>query len=452
VGTTTTHPFTGLVNGTTYTFSVRAVNAQGNGPWSIGVTAVPFGKPLTMPAPTATGAPVPDPTTTRAIQVSWPAVQGTAANGRPITSYTVNEYQSSASGGPWTQASTSTVDGSTTTASFTVTNDSSWYEYAITATNQAGASAPSPQSSPAVQAAAPPNAPGGLTATATGVSNTVKVGFTVPAANAKSIKDVEYGVNASSEAGTINGPFTSGSAGTFTLTNAQSSQIADGKAVSVYLAACNDAGLCSTFAGPTAQVTPYSPIGKPTVTAAASGTSVNFTWSAPSDGLAETASICVDGACTSHAVPAAGGATGSSSKVEGAGKTGTITAALTDTKNQKSATVSATATTVAANPTVSVAKGSVEQAGKGSCVQLNNCYNFVVTVTNFPAGSTLTAACSDNSGVFSTSDQSWGGATVTADSSGGTSWSTQCQHAPDGETVTITVTGGGKSGSGSYKT
>ncbi|MGH3248167.1 MAG: fibronectin type III domain-containing protein, partial [Trebonia sp.] len=450
VGVTTSHAFTGLVNGTTYTFSVRAVNAQGNGPWSIGVTAVPVGQPLTMPAPTATGAPVPDPTTTRAIQVSWPAVQGTAANGRPITSYTVNEYQSSASGGPWTQASTSTVDGSTTTASFTVTNDSSWYEYAITATNQAGASAPSPQSSPAVQAAAPPNAPGGLTATATGVGNTVKVGFTVPAANAKSIKDVEYGVNASSEAGTINGPFTSGSAGTFTLTNAQSSQIADGKAVSVYLAACNDAGLCSTFAGPTAQVTPYSPIGKPTVTAAASGTSVNFTWSAPSDGLAETASICVDGACTSHAVPAAGGATGSSSKVEGAGKTGTITAALSDTKNQKSATVSATATTAAPNPTVAIAQGGAS-TDPPSCTQ--NCHWVNITIADFPANGTVNYECDQsNEGSFYSSNKNSGGAVVQTSSSGGASFTTLCKWGywnNSSPTLTIKVTVGGTTGSGS---
>jgi hypothetical protein len=127
---------------------------------------------------------VPDPTTTRAIQVIWPAVQGTAANGRPVTSYTVYEYSSSSSGGPWTQVSTSTVDGSTTTATFTVNNDSSWYEYTVTATNLAGVSAQSPQSSPGVQAAAPPNAPTNVTATATGQANTISVSFTVPAANA----------------------------------------------------------------------------------------------------------------------------------------------------------------------------------------------------------------------------------------------------------------------------
>jgi hypothetical protein len=409
-----------------------------------------------MAAPTATGAPVPDPTTTRAIQVTWPAVQGTAANGSPVTSYTVDEYSSSSSGGPWSQVSTSTVDGSTTTATFTVTNDSSWYEYAVTATNLAGASALSPQSSPAVQAAAPPDAPANVTATATGQSNTISVSFTVPAANAKQIKDVEYGINASSETGTINGPFTSGSTATFTLTSALSSQIANGKAVTVYLAACNDAGLCSTWAGPTAQVTPYEPIAAPTVTAAASGTSIAYTWKATSDGLAETLNVCINSGCTNYSVPATGGYSGSSTVNAGYSAKGTITAYLTDTKGQRapaSGTVSASATTEAPpNPTVSVAKGNVEPAGDGSCVQLGDCYNFYVTVTNFPAGATLTAACSDNSGVFSTTDKDWGGSVVTASSSGGASWYTQCQHAPDGETVTITITGGGKSGSGSYKT
>ena len=307
-----------------------------------------------------------------------------------------------------------------------------------------------------MQAAAPPNAPTNVTATATGQANTISVSFTVPAANAKQIKDVEYGVNASSETGTINGPFTTGSTATFTLTSALSSQIANGKAVAVYLAACNDAGLCSSWAGPTAQVTPYQPIAAPTVTAAASGTSIAYTWKATSDGLAETLNVCINSGCTNYSVPASGGYSGSSTVNAGYSTKGTITAYLTDTKSQRapaSGTVSASATTEAPpNPTVSVAKGNVEQAGKGSCVQLDNCYNFYVTVTNFPAGATLTAACSDSSGVFSTTDKDWGGSVVTASSSGGASWYTQCQHAPDGETVTVTVTGGGKSGSGSYKT
>ena len=453
VGVTTSHAFTGLVNGTTYTFTVMAVNAEGNGPWSVGVSAVPYGKPLTMAAPTATGAAVPDPTTTRAITVSWPAVTGTAANGSPVTSYTVDEYSSSASGGPWSQVSTSTVDGSTTTATFTVTNDSSWYEYTVSATNLAGASTQSPQSSPAVQAAAPPDAPSNVTATATGVSNTISVSFTVPAANAKEIKDVEYGINAAAETGTINGPFTSGATASFTLTSALSSEIANGKAVTIYLAACNDAGLCSTWAGPTAQVTPYEPIATPTVTAAASGTSIAYTWKATSDGLAETLNVCINSGCTNYSVPSTGGYSGSSTVNVGYSTKGTITASLSDTKGQKTSTVTATATTAAApNPTVSVAKGNVEPAGDGSCVELGDCYNFYVTVTNFPAGATLTAACADSSGVFSTTDKDWSGDVVTASSSGGATWYTQCQHAPDGETVTITITGGGKSASGSYTT
>jgi hypothetical protein len=408
-----------------------------------------------MAAPTATGAPVPDPTTTRAIQVSWPAVQGTAANGRPATSYTIYEYQSASSGGPWTQLSTSTVGGGVTTASFTVTNDSSWYEYTVTATNLAGASAQSPQSTPAVQAAAPPGAPANLTATATGQANTVSVSFTVPAANAKQVSHVEYGINAASETGTINGPFTTGATATFALTNALSSQIANGKAVAIYLAACNDAGLCSAWDGPTAQVTPYQPIAAPTVTAAANGTSLAYTWSATSDGLAETLNVCINGGCTNYSVPATGGYSGSSSVNAGYGVKGTITAYLTDTKGQRgpaSGTVSASATTVAPNPTVSVAKGPVRQATTGSCVALSNCFSFIVTVSNFPGNTTLTYSCIDNSGTFTTTNKARGGSTVVTNSGGGTSWETTCVHAPDGETVTITVSGGGKSGSGSYKT
>lgn len=70
VGVTTTHQVTGLANGTTYTFTVMATNQAGPGPWSLGATTIPFGKPLTMAAPAAVGAAVPDPSATLAITVS----------------------------------------------------------------------------------------------------------------------------------------------------------------------------------------------------------------------------------------------------------------------------------------------------------------------------------------------------------------------------------------------
>ena len=235
-----------------------------------------------MAAPTATGAPVPDPTTTRAITVSWPPVEGTGpTGGRSPSTPCTSTRRRPAAGLRGTAVDTEhrgrEHDDS---APFTVNNDSSWYEYAVTATNQAGASAQSPQSSPAVQAAAPPDAPTGVTATATGQSNTIQFSFTAPAANAKQISSIEYGINAASETGTITGPFTAGSTATVTLTNAMNSAIVNGKAVTVYVAECNDASLCSSWAGPSGQVTPYEPIANPTVNAIANGTTIAYTWSA----------------------------------------------------------------------------------------------------------------------------------------------------------------------------
>ena len=464
VGVTTSHTFTGLTDGTEYTFTVLARNnAPGNAPWSLGVTATPFGKPLTMPAPTATGAAVPDPTATRAITVSWTPVSGTAANGAPVTQYTVYEYQAASSGGPFSGSAVSTqvVTGATSdSASFTVNNDSSWYEYTVTATNQAGESTPSPLSTPAIQAAAPPDAPTGVTAKATGQSDTIQFTFTAGAANSKQLTSIEYGINGATESGTITGTFAAGSSYTETLTNADNSAIVNGTAVTIYVAECNDASLCSPWAGPSGQVVPYEPIGNPTVNASSSGTTINYSWSAPSDGLTETLSICIAGSCTNYTVPATGGYSGSSSPTYGYSQKETITGHLTDTAGQSSATESASATTEAApaNPTVNVARGNPEKVSIGSapCTTTTECTNFLVTVANFPYNTDVYYECSDGSAQFwptsGTTDQGWNNDVIVTDGSGGTSFYTQCVQAPNTGTVTINVTAGGKSASGSYNT
>ncbi len=458
VGVTTSHTFTGLTNGTQYTFAVLARNdAPGSAPWSLGVTAIPFGKPQTMAAPTATGAAVPDPTATRAITVSWSPVDGTGANGRPITQYTVYEYQAGSSGGPFggTAVSTQVVTGATSdSASFTVNNDSSWYEYAITATNQAGASAQSPTSSPAIQAAAPPDAPTGVTAKATGQSDTIQFTFTAAAANSKQVSSIEYGINGATESGTITGTFAAGSSYTETLTNASNSAIVNGSAVTVYVAECNDANLCSSWAGPSGQVVPYQPIANPAVNATANGQTISYTWSAQSDGLTETLNVCIAGSCTNYTVPATGGYSGSSSATYGYSQKETITAHLTDTAGQSSATETDSAETAAAPPanqTVTVSQGNYETGSAsagGACAGNSTCYDFYVKVANFNAGATLTYDCIDGSDDWWTATKSWSGGTVTANNA----FYTQCLHYPDGSTVTIRVTDGTHTASGTFKT
>jgi len=83
VGVTTSHAFTGLANGTTYTFTVVATNAYGNGPASSAATSAPYGAPL---APTNVTATPGDHQAT----FGWtlPNANGSALTGQTVTLYT----------------------------------------------------------------------------------------------------------------------------------------------------------------------------------------------------------------------------------------------------------------------------------------------------------------------------------------------------------------------------
>ena len=164
LGITTADQIDGLTNGTTYTFTVLASNAQGDGPRSASVTSVPFGQPLTMAAPSAEALPIgatgagsqsSATATTFAVNVT---VGSSTGNGSQITGYTIYAYKAASSSGPWTEVSSAPANARgggmvvhAGEALFTVSNDGSWYEFTATATNAAGTSAQSPLSSPALQ-------------------------------------------------------------------------------------------------------------------------------------------------------------------------------------------------------------------------------------------------------------------------------------------------------------
>jgi hypothetical protein len=124
LSTATTQTVTGLVNGATYTFTVKATTLSGNGPASATSNAV---TPRTVPgAPTGVTAAGGDGSAT----VSWtaPASDGGAA----ITGYTVTPIANGAAQSPRTFSSTATTQTITGLANL------SSYTFTVAATNVAG--------------------------------------------------------------------------------------------------------------------------------------------------------------------------------------------------------------------------------------------------------------------------------------------------------------------------
>jgi hypothetical protein len=117
----------GLTNGTTYTFTVSATNAVGTGPASTPSNPVTPSVPTAPAAPTAVSA-IPG---NASANVSWTAP---AADGSPITSYTVTPYI-----GATAQPAT-TIKGSPPATNATIgglTNGTA-YTFTVTATNAVG--------------------------------------------------------------------------------------------------------------------------------------------------------------------------------------------------------------------------------------------------------------------------------------------------------------------------
>jgi uncharacterized repeat protein (TIGR02543 family) len=160
-GTSSPLKVTGLTNGTSYTFTVQATNANGDSVVSTASSSVTPAKAPDAPSSISVTEGV------GKVSVSWTAP---ASNGSAITSYTVQAYDNSGSlvVGATCLAVTPAVTCDVSTNLVSGIN----YTFKVTATNTAGTSSPSTASSEAAIIAAP-SVPINATAVATNARATV---------------------------------------------------------------------------------------------------------------------------------------------------------------------------------------------------------------------------------------------------------------------------------------
>jgi trimeric autotransporter adhesin len=252
---------TGLTNGTAYTFTVTATNANGTGPASAPSNSV-------TPAAIVPGAPTIGTATAGNAQASVSFTAPATDGGSPITSYTVTSSPGSKTGSG--TASPITVTG--------LTNGTA-YSFTVTATNAVGTSSAS-RASNSVTPVSPLTAPGAPTsATATAGNAQAAVSFTAPASNGGSaITSYTVTSNPGSKTG-------SGAASPITVTG-----LTNGTAYTFTVTATNANGTGPASASSNS-VTPATVPGAPTIGTAVTGNAqatASFTAPASNGGSAIT--------------------------------------------------------------------------------------------------------------------------------------------------------------------
>jgi fibronectin type 3 domain-containing protein len=301
-GTTLSFTDTGLTNGTTYFYTVKAVNSAGTSAASNEASATPTAVTATVPtAPqslTATGA-------SKSVQLSWSAPSSNG--GSPITGY--NVYRGTSAGGEGTTP-VGTVSGTTLSFTDTGLTNGTTYFYTVKAVNAVGTSLPSNEANATPQATVP-GAPTGLVASAGDTK--VVLSWTVPNSDGGSPitgYNVYRGTSPNGEGST---PVATAVSSTFTDTG-----LTNGITYYYKVAAVNAVGTSpqSGEANATPQPAVTVPSAPQTLTATGSNGAVQLSWSAPaSNGGAAVTSYSVYRSTTAGgegSTPVATGVTGTS--------------------------------------------------------------------------------------------------------------------------------------------
>lgn len=406
--TGTSYVWPGLTNGVAYTFRVQARSAAPDpSDWSIPSAAVvPAGVPFQPGAPNASKESAS--TLPPAANVSWSPPNG---NGDSNMVYELSMNGAVVSTCASTTATSCRVVMPVSTSDVT---------FRVRAKNKAGWSTPSPNSN-AIRPFQDPGAVGGLSASATGVSNQVKVTFSAAAGNGATPSEMTYRWRSSA-----GGSGTLSSTGG-TLTNGTA--FPNGSNVTVYVWA--ESVVKGELAkGPESgtAVNAYGPPTTPNISCSGGAQSISCSWSGGNDNGRSTTYVL------SNAASGNVGASGSTT-VSGIGYSATRTVCIEakQSTGQSGGVKCASATSnPAPQPKVTVSKGG-SAVGQPGCATAG-CAYLRISTANFSGNVT----CSVNGG--------WSGPWAFGPNETRT---TGAYYGYTGNTVTITCSRPGESASDS---